>query len=283
MSDDGCSFFSERKDLLSSLFSRFQMKWNEIFHMHGQAASVDAASACHAEDVLLKGRVHEKFMDVCLILLCVGDVSGYITADAQGFVKASRCDPSFLEGFIVCMEVTHVLCLKYLASKDTVKKPGFDDGPPQVYKVALVQSEHQKVFSTLGTTSEIISPTLEVPRFDNSPSLELVQLFLEESECAFGIASAALAARDAGEIGPCGPSMIGLNTYGVRFLRERGTGTGTKQSDVLIILCLMKSSEFAGGQNERLTELGGFKELDCELECVPPTQSVFDENMVNER
>lgn len=63
----------------------------------------------------------EAFMEVCSMLLFVGDVFGYIAVDDHGVVDAERSYAPFLEGFVVCLEVMHIWCMRHPALGITPK------------------------------------------------------------------------------------------------------------------------------------------------------------------
>lgn len=282
MSEDLSGSSDWREHLVLSLLERFKKEWDEVFHLRGLAVSrfqeestesSSAGSTWAVDDVFIQGRLHEKLMELCFILLCVGDVSGYVTADSTGFVNPVSSEYSFLKGFIQCMQITHVFSLKYLASTDTVKKPWFTTGLQRIhYKIALLDSEYQKVLSTLGAVSPIKCTVMDVPSFDSVQSIALVQSFLDLSDTIFGKAKLALEARARRKIGPVGPSGVGLNACAVRLMRQGLFG-------MVVVLCQTKSSVFAGEQGERLQEKRKELQFECELECVPQSRNIFEEYM----
>ncbi|OKP09505.1 hypothetical protein PENSUB_5154 [Penicillium subrubescens] len=210
MSDDNSFFSRRRQALVSYLFDRFQNEWNVLSPIRGKAGSASADTGASSEDISELHQIHVVFMEICLVLFCIGDVFGYISTDVQGLVDPVLSDDLFLEGFLVCMEITHVSCLKHLDSQDTVKKPGFDGGLPMIYRAALVDSPYQKVLSTRGKSVDITRSRKEAVALSSLSSLELLGLFLDVSKGMCERAQKA-SVRDGGLHEP---SMVSLNAFG---------------------------------------------------------------------
>lgn len=55
---------------------------------------------------------HEGFIEMCSILLYIGDVQKYIAVNDDGVVDFERSCTPFIEEFIQCLEITHELCVR---------------------------------------------------------------------------------------------------------------------------------------------------------------------------
>lgn len=73
-------------------------------------------------NVILNGELHhrgrgppylyELFIEVCSIMLFIGDVRGYIVLDDNDVVDPIRSYTPFLERFVRCLEMTHMWCVR---------------------------------------------------------------------------------------------------------------------------------------------------------------------------
>lgn len=265
-------FSSSRKDVLLCLFDRFQKELVYLVQIYGEASPATAGVDAMQQELYEHDRVHEKFMEVCLILFAIGDVLGCITVDVEGFVNPSLSDPSFLEGFVMCVEITHVFCLKLLASHKDFVAPVNGEAVTRVYTVVSVFSDCEWVFSTPGRAVEIGFPWMEKFSEGGMSMVQLLKAFLDVSNSMFagvkGLSGCQL-------VSSAGPSNLGSNVFGVRFLRMRNTEWkdalvgDVMQRNVSMVLLLKNNSLSAGMQQRRLAELEPRKELHCEFAVYP--------------
>lgn len=99
----------QRKRCLELLSEQFSVQWSIIstggFRHEGRGAPY----------------VFEAFMEVCSILLFVGDVFGYIAVDDDGVVDSVRSYGPFLERFVLCLEIMHTWCMRHPPQGHTPK------------------------------------------------------------------------------------------------------------------------------------------------------------------
>jgi hypothetical protein len=57
--------------------------------------------------------LYELFMQVCIILVLLGDVHGYIIVDGNDVVDPIRSDPTFFGPLVKSLEIMHLWCLGY--------------------------------------------------------------------------------------------------------------------------------------------------------------------------
>lgn len=91
----------QRKRCLELLSQQFNLQWSIIsgggFRHEGHGPPY----------------VFEAFMEVCSILLFVGDVFGYIAVDEDGVVDPLRSYSPFLERFVLSIEIMHTWCMRH--------------------------------------------------------------------------------------------------------------------------------------------------------------------------
>lgn len=89
----------------------------------------------------------ENFMEVCGILLFVGDVFGYMTMNADGVVDPLRSYVPFLERFLVCLEITHLWCMRHPPLGVTPKSRAWVTGGvyPKIINSVAPLSRHRMV------------------------------------------------------------------------------------------------------------------------------------------
>lgn len=56
---------------------------------------------------------YQAYIEVCTILLYVGDVFGYIFLDDDCVVDTVRSNSTFLRGFVQCLELMHEWCIRH--------------------------------------------------------------------------------------------------------------------------------------------------------------------------
>lgn len=67
----------------------------------------------HVHDGRRPPYFYEALVEVCSILLLIGDAFGYIAVDDDGVVDPLRSFAPFLENFVFCVEVTHTWCIRH--------------------------------------------------------------------------------------------------------------------------------------------------------------------------
>jgi hypothetical protein len=257
------SFFSfdQRDQFLSSLFAKFQKEWTELPRFRSPGGTLPCLNGGPKDR-----SVHEVFMEICMILLCIGDVVAYIVADDDGFVNPSFSEPSFLEGFIVCMEIAHRSCLRYLASRGIFEQPGINGGGSCKFQVLSVGTEYVKGFSTTGRLYDVPCCTDRCGRLGMLSSFGQLDVFLEVSKEM--VSRARMSAESRSDfIG------IGYELSGVRLLRQPYSLEDGSTSSNLFFMSLVKRST----ESVEVPD----KQLYCELERYSGTRSVYDEYLAS--
>src|SRR4051794_15630773 len=97
------SFFlsEQRKFILTELVEQYYVQRRII------------CSGGFRHDGRVPPHLYEAFVEVCGILLLVGDAFGYIAVDDDGVVDSARSYAPFLEQFLVCVEATHIWCITH--------------------------------------------------------------------------------------------------------------------------------------------------------------------------
>lgn len=65
--------------------------------------------------------LYEVFMEVCSVLVYVGDVFGFLTAGDHGHVDEARSYAPFLRELAVCLELMHIWCMRKPVCNQTPK------------------------------------------------------------------------------------------------------------------------------------------------------------------
>lgn len=91
----------ERKVFLKRLSSAFDLQWSII--SFGGFRHEGNGPRC----------LFEHMIEVCSLMIYLGDVLGYIVLDKQGFVDVGRSHGPFLWSVFICLEVTHLWCMRH--------------------------------------------------------------------------------------------------------------------------------------------------------------------------
>lgn len=95
------SSFEERKVLFLRLTEHYHVQCRHITH-----------GACRGGG-LGPPYAYEAYIEVCTILLYIGDVFGYIVLDDDCVVDPIRSNDTFLKGFVKCLELMHEWCIRH--------------------------------------------------------------------------------------------------------------------------------------------------------------------------
>lgn len=230
-------------------------------------------------EVRYRGRgpryLHEVFMEVCLILLFVGDVCGYIAVNGDGVIDTLRSYTPFLERLVQSLEVMHMWCIRH-PSKGQLPKNGKWFTTWIYRKVLKTTSPVLRVRMSNAVYPNVTVDTLMPDGVSTLSSCELRQLFLEISQSAFDL-------TDRGGHGQCGPlhSLHDVQSAGIyltsRSVKRSGSRTSVIRSsgfrskdDVCVSLHLSSASDV------RSQSVDGRWELYWNLRSFGPNGSVYD-------
>ena len=104
----------KRKLFLKGTSELLHLQWSIISH----------GGFCH------EGRgpryVYEHLMEVCSLMTYIGDVLGYVASGQDGFVDPSRSHGPFVVCLMLCLEVTHLWCMRHPKNGSTPKDRCWD-------------------------------------------------------------------------------------------------------------------------------------------------------------
>jgi hypothetical protein len=201
-------------------------------------------------------------MDISVTLLCVGDAYGYIAVDSDGFVNPSNSDIPFLEGFMMCLEITHRFCVQSLARLAMFEQPGVNDGQSLLFTVLSKQTDFRKAFMTTGVLFDIPCCTVRFARLGRLSVVERMDILLSLSEEMF-------LRVQVGDFDGREWTGMGFELCGVKVLRQRcRVEDGSTTSDLFYMYLLGRSSTIAASEGE---------ELYAQLTSYPEARSVYEE------
>lgn len=219
--------------------------------------------------------LHEVFMEVCLILLFVGDVCGYIAVNDDGVVDPVRSYAPFLERLVQCMEIMHTWCIRH-PSKGQTPKHGKWLTTGTYRKVLKSAAPVLRVQMAKAVYPHVTVDTLMPDGVVTLPAHELRQLFLEISQSAFDL-------TDSGTHEVCGPlhSLHDVKSIGIylssRTVLKPALGSRSGRSRVLRPkeeVCL--SLRLVSGFDALQESVDGKLELYWKMRACGPHGSVYD-------
>lgn len=167
----------------------------------------------------------ECFMEVCSILLFVGDVFGYITVDADGVVDPLRSHAPFIERFVLCLEIMHWWCMRHPPKGQTPKDRRW-----------LTSGAHRKVLNSTAPLLRLRMVNAVYPHVTEDtlipdgvmvlPDFKLRGLFLKTSKSVIDLA-------EEGCYGECEPLRFSQDIQGVElFLSARRVKTAGAETEL---------------------------------------------------
>lgn len=127
--------------------------------------------------------LYEGFIEVCLILLYLGDLKGHLVVHDDGVVDSVRSNGPYLECVAQCMEIMHIWCIRSPA-KGQAPRSGkwYTTGMHR----KLLQSDSRKLRAQMLNASypNVSTDTLMPNSATTLPLEELRELFLELSHRA---------------------------------------------------------------------------------------------------
>lgn len=219
----------------------------------------------------------ENFMEVCGILLFVGDVFGYLVVDSEGVVDPLRSYVPFLERFVVCLEITHVWCMRHPPLGVTPKSRAWVTGEtyPKVINSVAPLLRHKMVQAVMPgmKLGEVLPAGMTL-----LPDFELRGLFLNMSRSILDIA-------EEGSYGQCEPlrcaqDIRSVNVYIISRRVKDISDNGYRQQQEV---CITLSSTFDAMELcEEKASPGGLVTADgwqvyWQLESYSPMESLYQE------
>lgn len=249
------------------LFDRGRKEWSELSQRYLKALVALSSSQRSAGDEVVDPHVQEVLMDLCFTLLSLGDSLGLIVVDVEGFVNWYHSDRMFLEGMIMCMEITHLICLRLLEMSEDSPRRCEVKRDTRVYTIVSAYADYQQVFSTLGRTCDVRLSHMSIPDGQKIPRIQLLRCFLDVSSGMFERGHTWFLADP---VRCYGPSTLGVNVVGARMLRRRDVAVGDEATltamDYLEVVLLLRSGTISAlVQQRRLLEQQDLYELHCEV------------------
>lgn len=130
--------------------------------------------------------LHEAYIDICSILLYVGDVFGYIVLDDDSVVDPRSSNGPFVELFVQCLELMHEWCIRHPPFGQTECRMWSTCG---LHSNVLLEVEPSLRFRMLDAVYPHVTEGTIIPEGALLlPDVELRDMFLEKSKSAFELA-----------------------------------------------------------------------------------------------
>jgi hypothetical protein len=219
----------------------------------------------------------EVFMEMCSIVLFVGDVFGYIAVDEDGVVDAVRSYGPFLEQLLVCLEIMHLWCMRHPPVGGTPKDrkwissgecPAVLNSVAPLLRLRMVQA----MCPSLRDGSVLPDGFLTLPDF------RLRALFLRCSKSVMALA-------EEGSVGQCEPLRFTQNIRCIEIYlicrRVKDTVDGGYSQQHHVAVCLSSMFDPVQLCEETTSSLGKVTGdewvLYWQLESYSPLESLYEE------